>query len=79
MTPLLALPNRRRLARFAHRRNAPSLIEWDEGGRHAVTFPDFGRVATAGATRSEAPAEARDPGVAEGDSRGSRRRIGGCG
>ena len=40
--------------------NYPALIERDEDGRFVVTFPDFGRGATDGATLEEALAEARD-------------------
>lgn len=40
--------------------NYPAEIERDEDGRYVVTFPDFGWGATDGATREEAPFEAKD-------------------
>ncbi len=40
--------------------NYPADIERDEDGRHLVSFPDFGRGVTDGATRDEALGEARD-------------------
>ena len=38
----------------------PAEIERDENGRFVVTFPDFGWVATDGATRDEALEQAQD-------------------